>query len=338
MSSPHAQTFGAYFLRGKYSKNRAIKHEVPLYDGDRLVIHDDEPESWITGDRITIIISGLCGCHASPYVVRAADKLQRRGIRTFRVDMRGFGDSALISRSHIHGGKYEDLMAVIDFVRRLSPLSKISLVGYSIGGNIVMKTLAVWGDERPDEVDSAVAVSPPIDLVHCAWNLRRRGNRVYEAYFMRELRSRLSRRRRMVKDLVDPGITPLPSRLIHFDDQFTAPCFGYRGAKEYYEDASSATQLNNVAVPTIILTAQDDPIVPFEMYSNYSMSKYIDIVAPQQGGHLGFLGQGRDPDRHWMDWRICQWVTSLDDDFAKEIKQPISSRRRRSRRESSIQA
>lgn len=320
MKSAHAQTLGAFFFRGNQARHRAVKHTVPLADGDRLVIHDDEPSSWITGDRIAILFHGLCGCHSSPYVVRTASKLCKRGIRTIRVDMRGFGDSALISRSHLHGGYYPDAMTVVDYIHRISPLSKISLVGFSVGGNVIMKTMAVWGSEHPECVDSAVAISPPVDLVHCSWNLRQRGNRIYEAYFMKRLKAQLSRRRRLVKGLVDTGVTPLPDRLIHWDDRFTAPCWGYSGAMEYYADASSATMLDEVSIPTIILTAQDDPIVPFSMYQKYPMSNYIEVVAPKHGGHLGFLAQSqtRDPDRHWMDWRICQWVTSLDEDFATD--------------------
>ena len=158
------QTVAPLFLRGQSSCYSAVKHVVPLFDGDRLVIHDDKPKKWITGDRIAILLHGLAGCHGSPYVVRLSDKLRRHGIRTIRADMRGFGDSALISRSHIHGGCSPDLESIVQFAHQLSPVSKISLVGFSIGGNIVMRTLGKWAEDYPRHVDSAVAVSPPIDL------------------------------------------------------------------------------------------------------------------------------------------------------------------------------
>lgn len=313
MTSGHVQTLGAFLMPGRQSDYQAKKHVVPLHDGDRLVIHDDKPADWVVGGRIVILIHGLCGEHRSPYVVRASDKLRHRGVRTIRVDLRGFGDSTLISRSHLHGGCYQDAMSVVEFVHRLSPRSSIGLVGFSIGGNIVLKTLGVWGDEFPGYVDSAVAVSPPIDLIHCTWNLRRGTNRLYESYFMKRIKSQLTRRRRMVKNLVDNQIKYLPSRLIHWDDQFTAPCWGYRGAREYYEDCSSGPVLDRVRVPTVILTAQDDPVVPYTMFDNFSMSKFIELVSTKHGGHLGFIGRtSHDPDRFWMDWRICDWVTSLD--------------------------
>lgn len=324
------QTIGAFLISGKPLPYKAVKHVVHLHDDDRIVVHDDRPDSWITGDRIAILFHGLCGSHLSPCVARAAEKLNRRGVRTIRIDMRGFGDSTFISRSHLHGGNFQDAMSVIEFVHRLSPLSKISLVGFSVGGNIVMKTLGVWGEHPHSQVDSAIAISPPIDLIHCSWNLRRRGNRLYESYFVSRLQAQLRERRKKVKGLIDNQMSRFPTRLIHWDDQFTAPCWGYRGALDYYEDASSARQLHRVSVPTIILTSEDDPVVPVAMYHEYEMSESIELIATQQGGHLGYYGKGaKDPDRYWLDWRICQWVTSFDEGFDTQIIGRESARPRK---------
>lgn len=309
MAGCHAQTLGAYFIKGKQPGYSAISSIVDLFDGDRLVVHDDQPDSWITGDRIVILMHGLCGFHGSPYMVRTASKLNRAGIRTIRVDMRGFGDSALISRNHLHGGCSQDLLSVIRFVRRLSPLSSISLVGFSIGGNIVLRTLGKFADQLETTVDSAVAVCPPIDLIECSGNLRNRGNRLYEKYFIRRMSEQLKLRRRQVKGLVDPGKGPVPDRLIHFDDQLTAPAWGYSGAIEYYRDASSSPWLGGIQVPTLILAAKDDPVVPFSIFGQTELSSKIELFAAAKGGHLGFLaGKTSDPDRHWMDWRICQAI------------------------------
>jgi predicted alpha/beta-fold hydrolase len=311
---PHFQTVGAFLFRGRRSKYKAVKRVVDLPDGDRLVIHDDQPDGWITGDRIAILIHGFCGCHNSPYVVRVSDKLHRRGVRTIRVDLRGCGDSALISRSHLSGGCSPDLEAVARYVHQLSPLSKISLVGFSIGGNVTMKLAGEWGENYPSYVDSAVAVSPPVDLTYAAWNIRRRGNQLYEAYFIHKLKSQLSLRRRKVKGLIDNNLNPLPNRLIHWDDQFTAPIWGFNGARDYYEQCSSGPLLKNVQIPSIILSAHDDPVVPFDSYERSTMSNRIDLISTRRGGHLGFLGRTiRDPDHYWMDWRICHWVASQDD-------------------------
>jgi predicted alpha/beta-fold hydrolase len=327
LSLGHFQTIAPIFIKGRRSKYRAEKHVVHLFDGDRIVVHDDEPSKWIHGDRIAILLHGLVGNHLSPYVVRCADKLRRHGVRTIRVDMRGFGDSTLISRSHIHGGCSPDLDSVIEFAHQLSPLSKISIIGYSIGGNIALKAAGNWGENYPRHVDSIVSVSPPVDLNRSIWSLMRQGNRIYENYFVNKLRNHLLYRRRKVKGLVDNGLNPLPSRLLHFDDQFTAPLWGYSGAREYYEKCSSGPNLKSVSVPTVILASHDDPIVPFEMFSEFQMSNYIDLIETRSGGHLGFIGKGaRDPDRFWMDWRICQWVMSQDERTDKVVEPQRKSR------------
>lgn len=314
LANRHLQTILPIFKRGIRSKFIAVKHIVDLRDGDRVVIHDGQPKNWITGDRIAILLHGLVGCSGSPYVVRCAAKLRRNGIRTICVDMRGFGDSTFISRSHLHGGCSPDLNDIVAAIHRHSPLSKISVIGFSIGGNIALRSAGAWGENHPEYVDSIVAVSPPVDLLRTSWNLRRNGNRIYEMYFMRRLKSQLAIRRRKVAGLIDNGLNPLPNRLLAFDDQFVAPLLGYKGAKEYYAECSSAPLLSEIRIPTIILSSRDDPIVPFHMYEDYSLSRHIDLVSTARGGHLGFVGRKiRDPDSHWMDWRITEWISSLED-------------------------
>lgn len=174
-----------------------------------------------------------------------------------------------------------------------------------------MRLLGEWGSQFPRCVDSAIAVSPPVDLLHSSWNLRQHGNRMYDHFFMRRMHHSLTVRRQNVADLIDNGLAPLPDRLIHFDDQFTAPIWGFDGAIDYYEKCSAAPLMNGIQVPTILVAAKDDPIVPFDMYDRWPMSSSIDFVATKHGGHLGFIGRTTDPDRYWLDWRVCNWISAL---------------------------
>lgn len=314
LTNSHAQTLGAFLFPGKTHKQHAPKRIVTLSDGDRIAIHDDQPKNWITGDRICIMIHGLCGFHGSPYMRRIAHKINRAGIRTVRIDMRGFGDSTLLSRGHLSASLSQDVVDVVQYMHELSPLSKMTLVGFSLGAGILLKALGEWSHEHPRCVDSAIAVSPPIDLNYCVWRLSQFGNRVYDLYFTRRLRNQLKYRRQHVKDLIDNRINPIPRRMVHFDDQFTAPVSGFSGAREYYRAASPGRLLRDVSVPTLIVAAKDDPLVPIEMFDQWPMSPEIEFVTTKHGGHLGFVGRHRvDPDRHWLDWRITQWVASIDD-------------------------
>lgn len=308
-------------MPGRLSQYRAVRRVVDLFDQDRIVIHDDHPASWQPGDRVVLILHGFCGSHQSPYVVRLADKLSLRGIRCFRIDFRGFGESALISRSHLYGGCSHDVEAAVSEIHELCPESNISVVGYSIGGNILMKLLGEWGADHPHYVDQGIAVSPPVDLVYASWNIRCRGNQIYEAYFVNRLQVAMTMRRRKVKGLLDTGLNPLPNRLIHWDQNLIAPVWGFRDAQDYHIQSSAGPLLKDVRVPTKILWAQDDPVVPIDSYQRYTLSNQIDIVETARGGHLGFLGvKNRDPDRYWMDWRILEWIGEADQ-FARN-RQP----------------
>jgi predicted alpha/beta-fold hydrolase len=118
-------------------------------------------------------------------------------------------------------------------------------------------------------------------------------------------------RRRKVPGLVDLEIKPLPDRLLQFDDQFTALACGYCGAKEYYERCSSAPLLKNIEIPTRILVAEDDPVVPIEMFEQWSMSNSVEVIRTTSGGHLGYIDRKIDRHSRWLDRCLASWVSDL---------------------------
>ena len=143
--------------------------------------------------------------------------------------------------------------------------------------------------------------------------MRHFGNRFYEHYFASRLCNLLARRRQRVLNLEDNHLNPLPNRLIHFDDQFTAPVNGFRGVRDYYAHCSTHERLKEIYLSTIIVAAEDDPVVPCEIFDNVPCSGEIEFVRIRHGGHLGFFGnRSRDPDWYWLDWRICNWLSKLD--------------------------
>ncbi len=313
LGNPHLQTIASFFQSVDLSKSKTQRYVVRTDDDDVLVIHDNIPKKWITGDRIVILLHGLCGSHQSTHVVRTAEKLRRSGYRTIRMDMRGQGDSQYLSRGHGHGAASDDLAAVIRAVHSLSPLSYITLIGFSLGGNMVLKLCGRWGQQPPSYVDSAIAVSPPIDLIMCSGNLRQWGNRMYDYFFCSQLKKSLDRRRARVPGLYDNGLKNLPHRLVHLDDQFIAPVHGFDGARDYYAKASSAAQLRDISLSTLIVAAQDDPIVPYSMFQQWVMSTDVELITIKHGGHLGFVSSTPgDPDRHWLEWRLVRWISDFD--------------------------
>ena len=284
-----------------------------LADGDAIVLHDDRPDAWRDGERAVLLVHGLAGCHGSPYLVRTAAKLNDAGVRTFRMDLRGMGAAQELARHLAHAGRSDDVHAALKRVIELCGTSPISLVGFSLGGNLVLKLLGEIGDETPTELESALAVAPPVELEHCTRSLGRGLRRLYSRAFTRMLLRLVKQRPEIVAET--PGLLEQPPRsLWEFDDRITSKLSGFRDAEDYYTQSSSARCLDRIKLPTLILAAEDDPVVPVEMFRRARMSPSTSLFLVPAGGHVGFYGRSRvDPDRWWLDWRIVQWVLALSD-------------------------
>ncbi len=195
------------------------------------------------------------------------------------------------------------------FIEALCPGSAISLLGFSLSGNVLLKYLGESPSLCSSAIERAVAVNPPVDLAGCVFSLDRLSNRVYGRYFVNQLRKSVERLRLGQPDVEIPANYRKPRRLYEFDDQYTAPMVGFKNADEYYARCSAGQFLKNVEVPTLILTANDDPLVPLTSFDGSRMSEAISFQVVDGGGHLGYIARhGDDPDRRWMDWRVVEWV------------------------------
>lgn len=309
LANGHAQTLAGVIAPGRQFPYQARQHVVPLPDGDAVVLHDDAPTGWQLGDRIVLMIHGLGGTHASSYLNRIAGRLNERGCRTFRIDLRGCGAAEPLAKLPYHSGRSEDAAASIDMMRRLCPDSPITLAGFSLGANITLKLLGEYGDQPPAELDSAVAVSPPIDLAACVDLLAQTPNQIYDQYFVRSLYRHIMKRKKRRPDLPLGKLTRRPTKLLEFDDLYTAPVSGYSSAWDYYAKNSAAPLLMQITVPTFVLVAHDDPVVPIAPIHAAERAPCVLVEMTDHGGHLGFLGRaGTDPDGHWMDWRVLDWI------------------------------
>src|SRR5262245_32013705 len=180
----HAQTLAGFFFTGRAEPYSATRHQVTLPDGDRVVLHDDRPPRWRRGGPTALLLHGICGDHQSPYVARAAAKLNLRGVRTFRMDQRCCGAALGLARRPYHAGISDDTAEALKTVAGLCPGSPTTLIGYSMGGNIALKLAGESPQSLPENVQSVVAINPPIDLAAATANLERPINRFYDRYFM----------------------------------------------------------------------------------------------------------------------------------------------------------
>jgi hypothetical protein len=305
----HFQTLAGVFLPQPRLTETAIQHAVALDDGDQIVLHDDRPADWQTGGRTALLIHGLAGCHTSPYMVRIARKLNARGVRSFRMDLRGCGAGLGLARFPYHSGRSEDAAAALKKIGELCPGSPAALIGFSLGGNITLKLLGESADHLPDNLYRAMAVCPPVDLLACVRSLGRGANRVYDRHFVQLLRHQLNALKKLIPDAPMLPEKNIPRGVFDFDEMFTAPVCGFGTALNYYRQCSSAQFIPEIRVPTMILAAADDPLVPGAVFADLRLSPAVQLNVPRSGGHLGFIGQRNgDADRRWMDWRVVEWV------------------------------
>ena len=318
MKNPHMQTILPTVIPQKLAAHSATLHRVDLADGDAIAIHEDCPKEWRAGGKVAILSHGLTDHHRTPLLVRLTEKLTARGVRVFRWDMRSCGAGIEWARHPYHAGCSDDLATVVHAVIKKCCKSEasiqpdITLFGVSLSGNVLLKYLGESPDRVPAMIGRAIAVNPPIDLIAGIESISKRRNRVYDRHFTRMLLKHHDQWSRVRPDVYSPVDGPRPRTLEGFDNWFTAPAIGYRDAREYYIKSSSAQFIPSIRIPTTIITARDDPFVPFEMFSNDSL-RYpdnVELVPTDHGGHVGFVGKkGNDPDMRWLDWRIVEIVT-----------------------------
>lgn len=310
---PHLQTIFGSLAGATRIAYSATQHIVDLDDQDQVVVHDDCPAIWRQGNRVALLLHGVSGSHASPYLVRAAARLSAVGVRVFRLDMRGCGAGAGLADRPGHAGRSEDVAAVLSAIAKVCPASPVTLVGYSMGGNIALKLLGESGNAPPPQLDRAIVVAPPIDLAVCCARIERGFNRVYQRNFVGRLVAQVRRRRRFSKAVAAIPLEPLPRRMSDFDDRFTAPLSGFQGVDDYYRRCSSAPLLASIRIPTLVITAANDPLVPVELFDQHPRSDAVELHVSPCGGHLGYYGiSGIDPDRWWLDWRITDRIGPLE--------------------------
>lgn len=304
----HAQTLAGYYWPGKHFY-QATQHRLMLDDGDIILLHDDCPADWKPGGRAALLMPGLAGCHQSGYLVRTAAKLNAQGVRTFRLDHRGWGAGAGLAQHPFHAGRSEDVLAALCYLAKTCPGSPLAVVGFSLSGNVVLKALGELARDLPSELDKACALTPPVNLSACADWMERPANRFYNRHMVGCLLAHLRDNKRPIPS-ANGQPAKLPRTLRLFDDLYTAPAGGFLSVEDYYTRSSSAQFLKQIQVPTLLIAAADDPMIPVASFQNLALSPQVQLHIAASGGHLGFIGrQGSDPDRRWLDWRIVDWIT-----------------------------
>lgn len=307
LGNPHVQTVLAFLVPGNGLTSPSQERLVVLPDGDQLVLHDSIPPEWRPGQRIGIVVHGLGGSHRSAHVVRQSGALLRAGFRVIRVDLRGCGRGARLAQGTYHAGCSEDLRVAVTEVHRWSPESPLVLVGQSLGGNVVLKLAGEAADVPVPGLAAVVAIGAPIDLLASSIKLARPSNVIYDRFFVRTLVGHLERRRRFFPQMSVPRF-PRPLTVRLFDEIYTAVAMGYSSAEHYYRGESSMPKIPRIGVPTLLLTARDDPFIAVEPFEHLQVPNHIAIRIVDQGGHMGFLGRDARGGMRWGEQEVARWA------------------------------
>jgi predicted alpha/beta-fold hydrolase len=188
-------------------------------------------------------------------------------------------------------------------------LKRLFVLGFSLGGNMVLKLAGEYGDDVPPEIVAMGVVSPSVDLQASAELIMSRRNWIYHKQFMHSLRSRMRLKHKLFPDRYDLSRLPAIRNLIEFDDEFTSIAGGFLNVKDYYHRASSIRVVGNIRVPTLIIHAEDDPFIPFEPLRHpvFSENPYLMLVATKRGGHVAFISTRTNEDRFWAENRAIEF-------------------------------
>jgi predicted alpha/beta-fold hydrolase len=272
-----------------------------------------QPEPLRAAAPTAIILHGLEGSSNSQYVVGNANKLWRAGGNVVRMNMRNCGGTEALSPTLYHSGLSGDVRAVMDHFVSTRSLQSVSLIGYSMGGNLVLKLAGELGDATPPQLRSVIGISPAIDLGPSADALHRPVNRIYEWKFLRALTKRFRRKAALFPRAFDVAKADYIRSLRQFDDEITALYAGFQGADDYYYRAAAARVLDRIRVPTLILHALDDPFVRITRDSCglLAANPAITYLETPHGGHCAFLASANpaaDDDGYWAETTLLRFL------------------------------
>jgi predicted alpha/beta-fold hydrolase len=322
-SNPHLSTIAGNFWPRRIDENRFPAKRM-LYQADpsaQVVVYEHQPLGGPRGQLL--FLHGLEGSAQAGYIQSFAQAALERGFGVHRKNLRSCGGTEDLTQTMYHSGLTIDTRFVAQSINERS-LGPVFLVGFSLGGNVVLKLAGELG--QTDLIAGVCAVSTPIDLAVCVRALDKPQNRIYARRFLDRLRDRVRRKSMLSPDLYATEGLDQVHDIWSFDDRFTAPLFGFGTAERYYATQSAARFIDSIRVPTLIITAKDDPLVPFAMYQEhpaFRTNPALELVAVERGGHLGFIS--RSKPRFWIDGVALDWINQT---ITRQQVQPPAPLRR----------
>lgn len=249
---------------------------------------------------VVVLFHGLEGNSERFYIRNLMHELVKAGYSCVAMNFRGCGSRINRQKRFYHSGETTDYSTLFEWISMKFPDLPIFAVGFSLGGNALIKFLGENGNKHP--VSKAVGVSPPYDLKLGSYNLQKGFNRIYEYRFMQTLRKKLEEKKVLFPDLP----TLYGSTVFDFDDEITAPVHGFKDAIDYYESCSSKRFLGDVKVPLLLIHSKKDTLTPlrFAPFNVIKKNPNIQTIFTESGGHVGFITN----PRNWLNQTIVSWL------------------------------
>ena len=309
LRGPHRQTLASQFLVRRIHLSPAEERLFQVEPEVKVLCRCH----WQQARRqalTVLMVHGLEGSSESPYVLGTTAKALAAGMNVVRMNVRDCGGTEALGPTLYHSGLSADVGAVAGALLRDEKLPRLALLGFSMGGNLVLKLAGEWGREAPPELRAVCAVSPAVDLAPSAAALHRPSNWIYEQYFLWSLRRHMRRKARLYPSRYDARRLRRIWTLRQFDDRITAHYCGFTGVDDYYARASAARVVERVAVPTLLIHSNDDPFIHIlpETRARLEANPCVQYIETEHGGHCGFLADPDGDDGRWAERTVVEFL------------------------------
>jgi predicted alpha/beta-fold hydrolase len=305
LTNPHLQTIWQTIFR-RQPDVTTQRERVLLPDGDFLDL------DWVgyDGAPIVLVLHGIAGNIEAPYAKGILRAIVDHNWCGAFMNFRGCsGEPNRLPRSY-HSGETEDLQNVVLELKKRYPQRPIAVVGFSMGGNVLLKYLGETGAKNP--LAGGVAVSVPFDLEKAANHINQGVYRLYQWWILRDLQKLLSQKFQKVKAPVDLGDLSSIKDFWDFDNRITAPLHGFADARDYYTKSSSRQYLKKIKIPTLILHSADDPFMTKDVIADVNdLSPQLTLELSDGGGHVGFVTGTPWNPKYWLEERIPEFLKEV---------------------------
>jgi predicted alpha/beta-fold hydrolase len=323
LRNAHLQTLAGNFLPRRLQlpepEPLLVEVEGPVagYGSSQVLCHCHWQPQDVRRRRLTLVlVHGLEGSSSSKYIVGNTARALAAGLNVVRMNMRSCGGTDHLSPTIYHSGRSGDVGRVFATIVEQQQLEAVALVGYSMGGNLVLRWAGELGDAVPKQLRAVVGISPLMDLAPSSAALHLSSNRVYEWHFLRAMTARVRRRMIMYPRIYGDARLHRIHSLRDFDDEIVARYGGFRDADDYYAKVASSAQASALRVPTLIVHALDDPFIRMLPSTRETLlaNPHVTLLETRHGGHCAFLAPATEAsdDGRWAEKTLLGFLLNAN--------------------------